>query len=181
MRRGLWIAAVVAGMMIGLTAPASAEPAKVRHAEGGGVFTLNPTCDPAAGTCAFDPTTNVLTITLENPATTTGTFKGEQVLTADFMLDTDDGSFEMFGTIVWHGRVKACGVGTIVYDVVGSGALDPAGTAIFEVNRQTIDPDGTTLPIDGFLDVPGAAPTDENNMGPINYTGQYSCDHGQGG
>lgn len=182
MKHGLAIVVLALGMAIGLVVPASGA-AKVRTAEGGGVFTLNATCvafgDPP---CAFDEETGDLTITLSNPGTTTGTFKGTQLLTADFVLNVFTQTFEMDGTIVWNGRVKACGVGTIVYDVVASGFLDEFGTANFEVNLQTINPIGTTLPISGFLSLPGPAPTDPDTMmGAIDYTGEYICDHSKNG
>lgn len=182
MKRKFSMMTLVLAMTMGLASPASAD-AKVRTAEGGGFFTLNPTCAPFGDpACDFNPETGVLNITLSNPGTTTGTFKGTQLLTADFLLNTADNSFEMYGTIVWNGRVKACGVGTIVYDVVASGFLDETATANFLVNRQTINPTGTTLPIEGFLDLPGASPTDPDTMmGAIDYTGEYLCDHSNSG
>lgn len=183
MKRILAAVILVLGMTIGLAMPASAG-AKERDAAGGGAFTLNPTCDPNGGefACEFDAEALTLNVTLSNPGITTGTFKGTQLFTADFLVNVIDNTFEMTGIVVWNGRVKACGVGTVVYDVFGSGYLEADGTAFFEVNHQTINPIGTTLPIDGFLDLPGLAPTDpETGIGELAYTGQYTCDHSHAG
>ena len=166
--------------MLALAVPASAK-VKERAAEGSTTFTLSPTCDPAS-TCAFDAGTGVLTITLLNPGTKTGTFKGTQLLTADFKLNVFTNDFTYSGTVVFNGRVKACGVGTVVLDVVGSGFLQEDGTANFVVNDQTIIPAGTTLPIEGILREPGALPTDPvTGVGFGSYEGEYTCDHGGSG
>lgn len=167
---------MVVGLVMGIAAPASAD-VKTREASGTTTFTLNPQCTPGVD-CAFDPDTGVITIELLNPATKTGTFKGTQLLTADFLLDTTDGSFVMVGTIVFSGRVKACGVGTVLFDAYGEGFLDETGNAVFEVNSETVNPVGTTLPISGQLNSPGALPTDpDTGVGSGPYSGEYSCDH----
>lgn len=168
--------ALMLGLVMAMAAPVSAKT-KTREASGTTTFTLNPQCTPGVD-CAFDPETGVMTIELLNPATKVGTFKGTQVLTADFLLDTNTGRFEMFGTVVFTGRVKACGVGTIVFDAYANGFLDQNGTAVFQVNSETVNPAGTTLPISGQLNSPGALPTDPNTgIGSGPYTGEYSCDH----
>jgi hypothetical protein len=93
-------------------------------------------------------------------------------------LDTTDGSFVMIGTVVFNGRVKACGVGTVVFDAYGEGFLDETGNAVFEVNSETVNPVGTTLPISGQLNSPGALPADpDTGVGSGPYSGEYSCDH----
>lgn len=172
----LAVLALAVGLIMGMAAPASAK-VKTRDASGTTTFTLTPQCDPEVN-CEFDLATGVITIPLLNPATKTGTFKGTQLLTADFMLNTNDGSFVLIGTVVFTGRVKACGVGTVVFDAYGEGSLDQDGTAVFAVNSETVNPVGTTLPISGQLDSPGALPTDpETNIGSAPYTGEYSCNH----
>lgn len=174
--RRILVLGIAMAMMLALAAPAVAK-VKTRQAEGSTMFTLNPTCDPAS-TCAFDPETGILTITLLNPGMKTGTFKGTQLLTADFLLNAFTNEFTYSGTVVFNGRVKACGVGTVVFDVVGNGFLEEDGTANFVVNDQTIIPAGTTLPIEGILREPGALPTDpETGVGFGSYEGEYTCDH----
>ena len=168
--------AMVVGLIVALAVPAFAN-GKIREASGTTTFTLNPQCTPGVD-CAIDPETGVLTIPLLNPATKSGTFKGTQVLTADFLLNTTDGSFVMTGTVVFNGRVKACGVGTVVFDAYGEGFLDETGTAVFEVNSETVNAAGTTLPISGQLNSPGALPTDpDTGVGSAPYSGEYACDH----
>lgn len=163
-------------LTMAMAAPASAA-VKTRDASGTTTFTLNAQCTPGVD-CEVDPVTGVVTVPLLNPATKTGTFKGTQVLTADFLVNTTDGSFEMIGTVVFNGRVKACGVGTVVFDAYGSGYFDQAGVPVFEVNSETVNPAGTTLPISGQLNSPGALPSDPvTGVGSAPYSGEYSCDH----
>jgi hypothetical protein len=170
------VVAVVVGLMMAMAAPAPAK-VKSRNAEGTTTFTLNPQCTPGVD-CEIDFDTFVMTIPLLNPATKSGTFKGTQVLDADFMLNVVDNTFVMEGTIVFNGRVKACGVGTVVFDAYGAGYLMEDGSAYFEVNRETVNPAGTTLPITGVLNSPGALPTDpETGIGSGPYTGEYECNH----
>lgn len=172
----LAILAMAVGLLMAVAAPASAK-VKVREAEGTTTFTLNALCTPGVD-CAFDPVTGVMTLELFNPATKTGTFKGNQLLIADFLIDTTNGTFQMIGTVVFNGTVRACGVGTVVFDAYGEGYFDEMGTAVFLVNTETVNPVGTTLPITGELNSPGALPTDpETGIGSGDYTGQYACDH----
>ncbi|MDH3471794.1 MAG: hypothetical protein OEM94_10810 [Acidimicrobiia bacterium] len=180
MRRVL-VLTIVMATMLALAAPVSAK-VKERQAEGGTMFTLNPTCDPSladpATACDLDLGTGILTLTLLNPGTKTGTFKGTQLLTADFLLNVFTNEFTYSGTVVFNGRVKACGVGTVVMDVVGEGFLDADGNATFIVNDQTINPALSTLPIEGILREPGFLPTDpETGVGSGDYEGEYTCDH----
>ena len=171
----LTILAMAVGLMMAIAVPASAD-ATVREAAGTTTFTLNPLCTPGVD-CAFDPETEVFTIELFNPATKTGTFDGNQLLIADFLLDITDGTFQMIGTVVFNGTVRGCGRGTVVFDAYGEGHLDETGTAVFLVNTETVNPVGTTLPITGVLNSPGALPTDpETNIGTSDYTGEFVCD-----
>jgi hypothetical protein len=175
MKRYAVVAAVV-GLIMLIAAPAPAS-VKTRAAEGTTTFTLNPQCTPGVD-CELDLDTFEMTIPLLNPATKTGTLKGNQLLTADFRLNVITNTFVMEGTVVFNGRVKACGVGTVVFDAYGEGYLMEDGSAFFEVNSETVNPAGTTLPITGVLNSPGALPTDpDTGIGSGPYAGEYECNH----
>jgi len=154
---------------------------KEREATGVTSFTLNPTCDPTpgaeVGACDFNPETGILSLGLSNPGVKVGTFQGSQLFEGTLFISVADGSFTMTGTVVFEGRVKACGHGTVEFEVDGSGFLTPGvgGGADFVTNTQTIV--GGSLPIEGALSELGVGTGNEDGTaGTLDYAGQYSCD-----
>lgn len=168
--------ALAACLVMVLAAPSTAA-VKEREAAGVTSFMLNPTCDPSpGGNCPFNLETGILELGLSNPGMKVGTFKGSQVFNGTLFINTNDGSFEMTGSVVFTGRVKACGHGTVEFDVVGSGFLTDQGSgAFFETNEQTIV--GGTLPLDGVVRELGAGTGNaDGTAGTLEYVGEYTCD-----
>lgn len=170
--------AVLSFVLVLVLAPPSSAKVKERAAEGTTSFMLMPTCDPnPGGNCPFDPETGILELGLANPGSKVGTFKGTQLFEGTLFIDVFTGSFTMTGSVVFEGRVKACGYGTVEFDVVGSGVLTPGvgSGAFFETNEQTIV--GGTLPIEGVVRELGAGTGNEDgSAGTLPYTGEYTCD-----
>ncbi len=168
---------VLSFALILVLAPPSAAKVKERDAEGTTSFMLNPTCDPSpGGNCPFDPDTGILELGLSNPGMKVGTFKGTQRFDGTLFINVFNGTFTMTGSVVFEGRVKACGHGTVEFDVTGSGFLTEEGSgAFFETNEQTIV--GGTLPIEGVVRELGAGTGNEDGTaGTLPYEGEYTCD-----
>lgn len=176
MRRRFFVAALASTLVFAMAAPSAAK-VKEREAEGVTSFQLMPTCDPTpGGNCPFDISTGILELGLANPGVKVGTFKGTQLFEGTLFINTADGTFTMTGSVLFEGRVKACGHGTVEFDVTGSGRLTEEGAgAFFETNEQTIV--GGTLPIEGIVRELGAGTGNADGTGgTLQYEGEYSCD-----
>jgi len=165
-------------MVLTVAAPSGAK-VKEREANGVTSFMLNPTCDPTPGAefgaCPFAD--GILALGLSNPGVKVGTFKGSQLFEGTLFITVENGSFTMTGTVVFEGRVKACGHGTVEFEVDGSGFLTPGvgGGANFITNTQKIV--GGSLPIEGALSELGVGTGNEDGTaGTLDYAGDYSCD-----
>ncbi len=169
MRRFILLATAMA-ILLALAGPASAK-VKTRDAEGVTEFTLVASCEPFVD-CVIED--GFLFASLQNPGTKTGTFKGTQLYTVDFVLNLADFSFTVEGSVVFTGTVKACGHGTVIFDVIGSGFLEADGTANFVVQDQTVS--GGTLPLQGTISETGTGTTNSDGTGSIDYVGSYTCD-----
>jgi len=159
-------------MLLALAAPTSAK-VKEREAKGTTAFTLvinNPEVD-------LDADPPIFTAQLDNPGTKTGTFKGTQLYSVDYVQNLVDNTFTVEGTVVFFGRVKACGYGLVIFDVSGHGVIldDGAGAADFFVQDQTVS--GGTLPLEGWISETGTGVSTGDATGTIEYEGSYSCDH----
>lgn len=176
--RRLLILCLAVATMLALAAPASAAT-KVRQAEGTTTFTVVATCNSGGAgdvegqpDCAFDGET--LEITITNPGTKRGSFNGAQVFDGVVNLNVVDLSFTISGTVVFDGRVRGCGSGTVVFEASGAGSIDPAtGLATFDSNEQVIV--GGTLPIRGHVSEVGTESPNGDGTSSLDYTGAYVC------
>jgi len=174
----LLVTVLVATLVLTLAIPGAAA-VKERQAEGVTSFMLNPTCDP---TFSGDPGTwcpivdGEVLLGLANPGSKTGTIKGSQLFEGVLAI-ASDGSLTMTGSVVFTGRVKACGYGTVEFDVAGSGFLTPGqgSGAFFETNEQTIV--GGSLPIEGVVrELGNGTGNEDGTAGTLEYEGEYTCD-----
>ena len=174
-----YITSLVAGGLMAAMLPGAAMAQL--EGEGTTTYTLNATCEFGQGSpmslppCAFDEEAGLVTITLLNPAITTGAFEGVQVLDAVGVQNLADGSFSGSGLIFWSGTVEGCGAGTFFAETDFAGAPDADGVNNFTVNDFTIVPGGS-LPISGTYE--GRGPEVPNGDGSatsqVRYS--YSCD-----
>lgn len=167
--RRLLVLAIAMGMLIAMSAPASA--AKPEEAYGTETFVLTPGCNtpvfgpPQPGLPDCRTADGNVFFTLLNPGTKTGTFTGTQFFEGHGVLFKNL-DFVYNGIITFEGTVEGCGTGTVVFYNEGKGNL---ATGLSR-NVQHVLPGKSTVKVQAKLEL-----VDDGNGFSNTIFGSYHC------